>query len=569
MADLDLVPSTGDTLSIGRTALPVAKVVTSGALTDTAGNSVTPLQGKTSYDHSQITGYSAHNLGSVADLDAVTTVGTPGTNIYVPTELAVRNAVDAVAGNLTTHAGLTTTAHGGIVASTDARLTDARTPTAHAASHATAGGDAVAPSAIGAEPALGNPASDGMALVSTTAGVRSWADIAAPSGSQHVIIVDPTRGDAADDGDPTTPKLTIQGAMTAIGNAADATAFNAASLRAYIVDIAPGRYTENVSVALRPYVQLSMDGVYITGTVTQDWTGKKALGLGAIATSRFLMESTGLRPGYSGTAPFVRCGVSGAVTINGAFDHGPHILEVNGVTLESTVDFYASATDNWYNQCWYTNTVIIGQTTASGVSGSAMSVSLFARGTALEVHNDKGLGGFSGRVHPYKLENVVITGNISGAANASLEWHWTNVTFLTGVTVDYSAQTSRVFWCDATTYTQLAAIAPGATGNMLTTHCNRLDSPAGVGIGVVLAESASRDLVTADDGHTLICTSNPTFMVKTSLRPDFGVAAKGACTFTAGTSVTVTDVRMTGAIDPWCALVCTGTNTYDVVGGKA
>lgn len=33
------------------------------------------------------------------------------------------------------HAALTTTAHGGLVASSDARLTDSRTPTAHAASH--------------------------------------------------------------------------------------------------------------------------------------------------------------------------------------------------------------------------------------------------------------------------------------------------------------------------------------------------------------------------------------------------------------------------------------------------
>lgn len=37
----------------------------------------------------------------------------------------------AVQGNLTTHAGLSTSAHGGIVADTDARLSDARTPTAH------------------------------------------------------------------------------------------------------------------------------------------------------------------------------------------------------------------------------------------------------------------------------------------------------------------------------------------------------------------------------------------------------------------------------------------------------
>jgi hypothetical protein len=41
--------------------------------------------------------------------------------------------------DLTNHENLTTDAHGGIVADGDSRLTDARDPTAHAASHATAG----------------------------------------------------------------------------------------------------------------------------------------------------------------------------------------------------------------------------------------------------------------------------------------------------------------------------------------------------------------------------------------------------------------------------------------------
>lgn len=53
-------------------------------------------------------------------------------------------AASVVAGNLTTHEGLTTAAHGGLVASSDARLTDARTPTAHAASHQHSGGDEIA-----------------------------------------------------------------------------------------------------------------------------------------------------------------------------------------------------------------------------------------------------------------------------------------------------------------------------------------------------------------------------------------------------------------------------------------
>lgn len=45
--------------------------------------------------------------------------------------------LDSFAGSATAHAALTTTAHGGIVADDDARLSDPRTPTAHAASHMT------------------------------------------------------------------------------------------------------------------------------------------------------------------------------------------------------------------------------------------------------------------------------------------------------------------------------------------------------------------------------------------------------------------------------------------------
>jgi len=49
----------------------------------------------------------------------------------------------ATQAELDAHTAATTSAHGGIVASSDSRLTDARTPTAHAASHASAGSDPV------------------------------------------------------------------------------------------------------------------------------------------------------------------------------------------------------------------------------------------------------------------------------------------------------------------------------------------------------------------------------------------------------------------------------------------
>lgn len=77
----------------------------------------------------------------------------------------------------------------------------------------------------------------------------------------------------------------------------------------------------------------------------------------------------------------------------------------------------------------------------------------------------------------------------------------------------------------------------------------------------------SRSLIDADSGANLICSSPQTATVNTGLESGFGVAIKGTISF-AG-SATVNDVRTTGAANPWCSLLQTGTDTYDVVGGKA
>ena len=49
-------------------------------------------------------------------------------------------------------------------------------PNSHKTSHATGGSDALSPSDIGAEKALGNPLVDGYVLASTKDGVRSWVN---------------------------------------------------------------------------------------------------------------------------------------------------------------------------------------------------------------------------------------------------------------------------------------------------------------------------------------------------------------------------------------------------------
>lgn len=82
----------------------------------------------------------------------------------------------AVNATLSAHTALTTSAHGGIVASTDPRLTDARTPTAHSTSHKHGGTDEVA-TATPAANAI--PKANGSALLDSW--VSSGAIAATPS----------------------------------------------------------------------------------------------------------------------------------------------------------------------------------------------------------------------------------------------------------------------------------------------------------------------------------------------------------------------------------------------------
>ena len=85
--------------------------------------------------------------------------------------------------------------------------------------------------------------------------------------------------------------------------------------------------------------------------------------------------------------------------------------------------------------------------------------------------------------------------------------------------------------------------------------------------GIPSPESGNRALTNADNGKNLIATGSLTFTVNTGLVSGFGCAFKGTVAF-AGTA-TITDVRTTGATNPWCSLCARAADTYDVVGSKA
>jgi hypothetical protein len=84
--------------------------------------------------------------------------------------------------------------------------------------------------------------------------------------------------------------------------------------------------------------------------------------------------------------------------------------------------------------------------------------------------------------------------------------------------------------------------------------------------GIVKQEIADRDLVAADNGGTLVCAAARVFTVQAGMPDGFGVAFKGLVSFINGNGVLVTDVRTPGSPSPWCVLVQTDVDRYDVVG---
>ena len=137
------------------------------------------------------------DLATQTELDAETSArsSADSTNAAaIAAETSARAAADSA------HAALTTTAHGGIVASTDPRLSDARTPTAHASSHASAGSD---PITI-AESQVTNLVSDLAAKVSSVSASSPLQSsggttpaISFASQSANRVLAGPSTGSAA------------------------------------------------------------------------------------------------------------------------------------------------------------------------------------------------------------------------------------------------------------------------------------------------------------------------------------------------------------------------------------
>lgn len=92
-------------------------------------------------------------------------------------------------------------------------------------------------------------------------------------------------------------------------------------------------------------------------------------------------------------------------------------------------------------------------------------------------------------------------------------------------------------------------------------------TPSSPPAGVPAPEAFDRTLTDVDSTGQSTCVGTRVFTLDIGRMGGFTRSFKGTCSFI-GTAA-ITDVRTTGSANPWCSLVQTGVDTYDVVGSKA
>ncbi len=256
----------------------------------------------------------------------------------------------------------------------------------------------------------------------------------------RLLYVDAFRSDSyTPDGSVLRPFTGVQAAMDAIGSAADTNEYLDPYQQFFRVLVAPGRYTGDVHVAFRPYVSLDLSAAVIEGNLVYEippWGGIGTM----IYTPTLIIRGDSLRSAYqtaSETHPVT--GVDGDIIGRVDGEHPPqpwsrfHCLHIIHAGVSGAIRYEGGNGLVPWGHLFLERAQVRDVVSTNGWGGVTVYAHNWSGGHVGGGPTGSGLGPLVGKVLPYNLQNLLISGGMRlEALIVPFTSIWHNVTFETG-----------------------------------------------------------------------------------------------------------------------------------------
>lgn len=221
--------------------------------------------------------------------------------------------------------------------------------------------------------------------------------------TRNVYYVAKNGSDTEGNGSENKPYVTIQKALTEIGDAVNVSDFQDIEKRYFTIKVAPGVYAGNLSVPNRPFVGIELDNAVIDGNVERNINfDMNSPIIPELEESKLTIYSSG--DVMNNRTPIV--GVDGKVTVRctgaSVFAQG-HIFVAQNITVTGDIEYKTNAIP-------YNAILGIDQGTVDGtilVNDPGVTGFLYATDSAHSLNN------IMGNVNLTNLSNVLIIGNVN------------------------------------------------------------------------------------------------------------------------------------------------------------
>ena len=264
-----------------------------------------------------------------------------------------------------------------------------------------------------------------------------WALFTPGGGSSSIPVtdvlwVDGNRTDVyVANGSQALPYLTIQAALTRIGSAASSVIFQAALNSRWTINVAPGIYTESLTIPSRQVINFNLQGVKIIGNVAWTYDGDIVAGGGPIDSPKVAFIGTDLRSGYN-DGEYALSSIVGNITIDNsstAFAQ-PNFYLLN-YSVDGNITTSNTGTGDYIAQIMGNNFMLSGNVICTNTTGPAAhgraalyywtsnSSGAYSAGGAI------GIGNVPGNIGLSVLNDVRFTNPVKTNNNAGGRWFQT------------------------------------------------------------------------------------------------------------------------------------------------